>query len=62
VNAPILRPSRELLADQYDCEGLRTTPAKIRRGETPSESVLRALRAIDAAQRDAVAAFVKRRR
>jgi hypothetical protein len=50
-----LRSAREILADQYDAEGRRSTAAAVRRGGNPSESVLRSLRAIEIAQREAIA-------
>lgn len=53
-----LRTPRQILAEQYDADGLRATADKVRRGEAPSETVLRSLRAIVAAQQEALAGRV----
>ena len=50
-----IRTPREHLAAQYEAEGRRALADKVRRGEAPSDSVLRSLRAIQAAQSEALA-------
>lgn len=58
--SPAARTARHYLADQYEREGMGDTARRIRNGEITSLAALRALRAIEAAQRDAVAARVRR--
>lgn len=54
-----LRTPREHLADQYARDGRHSTAREIRRGEIRSEGAWRALRAIEAAQIEALALRTK---